>query len=322
MDGQVVHSWTFEHTPGLWGQLLPNGNLLYAGNLRSGPEGLVGGVGGEVLEVDWDGNVVWSYEDMNLHHDVSRAPNGNTVVLGWEPVRPVIASQVRGGFVGTELDGVLWSDYLNEISPDGVIVWEWHAQDVLDPFQDAICPLHERHEWTHANACTALPDGNILVSFRMLNTIGIVDRQTGGFLWKYTNIELGHQHDPTLLPNGNVLVFANGMHVPDNPHSRIFEIDPKTDEVVWRYESKPLWEFFSYFISGTQRLANGNTLICEGMTGRIFEVSPSGETLWDYVIPFFADHPRHGWVNSAFRARRYSPTHPAFVNKDLSPKGQ
>ena len=124
-----------------------------------------------------------------------------------------------------------------------------------------------------------------------------------------------------MLDNGNILVFANGMHVLENPCSKIFEIDPKTNEIVWQYRSKPIWEFFSHFISGAQRLPNGNTLICEGMTGRLFEVTMDGETVWEYVVPFFADHPRHGNTNNTFRARRYAPDFPGLVGRDLSPKG-
>lgn len=321
MEGREVHRWEMEHQPGNWGYLLENGNLLYAGNLRKAPAGLVGGNGGELLEVDWDGNVVWRYEDHMLHHDFSRMPNGNTMALGWEPVPEALAARVQGGVPNDEPGHTLWCDYFNEITPEGKVVWEWHAQEHLDPVEDSICPLHARHEWTHANTCNVLPDGNLLTSFRVTNTIGIIDHDSGEWAWKYRNIELGHQHDPTLLDNGNILVFANGMHVLENPCSKIFEIDPKTNEIVWQYRSKPIWEFFSHFISGAQRLPNGNTLICEGMTGRLFEVTMDGETVWEYVVPFFADHPRHGNTNNTFRARRYAPDFPGLVGRDLSPKG-
>ena len=75
IEGQLVHHWDIPYTPGLWAQLLDNGNLLCAGNMGQGPAGMAGGMGGAVLELDWDGNAVWVYEDPNLHHDVSRAPN-------------------------------------------------------------------------------------------------------------------------------------------------------------------------------------------------------------------------------------------------------
>jgi hypothetical protein len=319
MDGNTVHEWHTKLTPGNWGYLLDNGNLLFAGNIGKAPAPLPGS-GGLIMELDWDSNVVWQYEDPNQHHDFSRAPNGNTMVLGWETVPEALVAKVQGGEPGTELDGNIWTDYIHEVTPSGEVVWEWHAHEALDVDVDILCPLHHRHEWTHANTCTALPDGNVLTSFRHLNTIGIIDRQTGGWVWKLRDIRLGHQHDPSLLDNGNVLVFANGYHdFEGQPGSKIFEIDPRTNEFVWEYKTTPGWEFFSHFISSAQRLPNGNTLICEGSTGRIFEVTMEHEIVWEYVNPYFIDHPRLGHINACFRARRYAPDHPALAERDLTP---
>jgi hypothetical protein len=69
-----------------------------------------------------------------------------------------------------------------------------------------------------------------------------------------------------------------------------------------------MFEFFSPYISGAQRLANGNTLICEGVHGRIFEVTGAGEVVWEYVNPHFFEGPgRPGLTNAVFRAFRYTP---------------
>ena len=61
-----------------------------------------------------------------------------------------------------------------------------------------------------------------------------------------------------------------------------------------------------------QRLASGNTLICEGAWGRIFEVTPKGEILWNYINPFFVpdDAPRGAGSNAVFRAYRYAADSP------------
>jgi len=66
--------------------------------------------------------------------------------------------------------------------------------------------------------------------------------------------------------------------------------------------------FFSPYIGGAQRLSNGNTLICEGCDGRIFEVTRAGEVVWEYVNPHcFVDPTRAGLNNWVFRAFRYTP---------------
>jgi hypothetical protein len=52
-------------------------------------------------------------------------------------------------------------------------------------------------------------------------------------------------------------------------------------------------------------LPNGNTLICEGDFGRLFEVTAGGEVVWEYVNPYFGGPPS-AQHNRVFRAYRYS----------------
>ena len=118
-----------------------------------------------------------------------------------------------------------------------------------------------------------------------------------------------------LLENGNILFFANSANVEDagpGGGSPFVEIDPETKEVVWMCRGAPPRAFFSRFISGCQRLATGNTLICEGVAGRFFEVTPEGEIVWEYVSPFIVDDegkPYHG-NNQVFRCYRYAGDSP------------
>ena len=43
--------------------------------------------------------------------------------------------------------------------------------------------------------------------------------------------------------------------------------------------------FYSQFISGAKRLPHGNTLITEGSNGRLIEVTPDFEIVWEYINP-------------------------------------
>ena len=322
MRGNVVHRWQMPYRPGEYGYLLENGNLLFGGRTGRGSIA-IGGRSGIVMEVDWAGGVVWQYEEDTLHHDFCRLDNGNTMVVGWEQVPADLASKVAGGKPGTEPEMGLLSDYFREITPDGKIAWEWHAYEQLDPELDSICPLHRRDEWTHTNTCEILPDGNVMTSFRLLDTVGIIDKASGKFIWKWGREELGHPHDPTLLDSGNILIFDNGWHAitAPTPSSRIIEVAPESGEIQWEYKTKPGWDFFSAFISGAQRLPNGNTLICEGMTGRVFEVTHLGEMVWEYVNPFFGPDERFGNANRLFRAYRYGPDFPGLKGKTLTAEG-
>ena len=320
MDGAVVHRWEMPYRPASYGYLLEDGHLLYGGVTGKSPVTL-GGRGGIVMEVDWEGNLFWQYEESTQHHDFCRLPNNNTMVLAWEPVPDDLRGRIAGGVPGTEHEQGIWGDVFREVTPEGVVVWEWHSHEHLDPERDPICPLEPRDEWGHANACNVLPDGNLLTSFRRLNTVAIVDRVSGAFLWKWGRQDLGHQHDPTMLENGNVLLFDNGWHSPLSPSagSRVLEVDPRTDQTVWCYRTRPPWAFFSSFLSGAQRLPNGNTLVCAGMTGRLFEVTTEGEVVWEYVNPFFGDDERFGLSNHVFRAYRYPPDFPGFRGKCIDP---
>ncbi len=167
------------------------------------------------------------------------------------------------------------------------------------------------------------PD-NILVSFRKANIVALIDKSSGRVTWKlgpYHETEFGSQHQrinvhkvprlvdqtsgqhnphmiaPGLPGAGNILVFDNqgGAGYPAAPlgiyaGSRILEIDPVTKEIVWQYTAEdsglPSWTFFSSFVSNAQRLPNGNTLITEGMQGRLFQITPDGDVVWEYHSPY------------------------------------
>jgi hypothetical protein len=112
------------------------------------------------------------------------------------------------------------------------------------------------------------------------------------------------------VPSGNILILDNGTRRADHPatFSRVIEVDLHTNAIVWGYADQSLFEFFSPYISGAQRLANGNTLICEGCHGRIFEVTLGDEVVWEYVSPhFFQETGRAGLDNWVFRAFRHTP---------------
>jgi hypothetical protein len=119
---------------------------------------------------------------------------------------------------------------------------------------------------------------------------------------------------PKGLPGaGNLLVFDNGgaagygfthplaldgANTLSRAGSRILEINPVTLELVWSY-SNP--RFYSSNISGAQRLPNGNTLITEGASGRLLEVTKEGAVIWEYINPLFTGA---GTGNNVYRAYR------------------
>jgi hypothetical protein len=118
--------------------------------------------------------------------------------------------------------------------------------------------------------------------------------------------KLFSQHNAHWIPKGlpgagHVLVFNNGGRRPGGDYSSVDELVLPVeesgryfrkagaafgpDQPVWSYSAPRKADFYSFFISGAQRLPNGNTLICAGALGTFFEVTPEKEIVWKYKNP-------------------------------------
>lgn len=319
-DGTVVHSW---YPPCGWTYLtrpLDDGHILVKSCDAPGSYA--------VMELDWDSNTVWQFsqppagypEDTNFHHDWVRLDNGNTLILTRNvTVYPEISSKS------------IVDDFILEVTPGGEVVWEWHTGDHFDEFgfsqerKDYIA--YYAGDWSHANAIAPIPDntyhsdprflpGNIIVSFRYQG-IAVIDRATDQIVWFEEDATVG-QHDAHMIPGdlpggGNILAFDNGYaahwtRTYNRDYSRVVEIDPLTRSVVYEYNAeasgRPKWSFYASFVSGAQRLPGGNTLICEGASGRVFEITPSGAIVWEYIHPWI--NPRDNNSNTLYRAYKVS----------------
>ena len=323
LSGEVRHSWKLPGRPGAYAYLLENGNLLAATNAQKAPAGLSAG-GGLISEIDWDGNIVWQHADDLQHHDFKRLENGNTMYLAWERLTEEQQAKVKGGIPGTEHDGHIYGDVIKEITPDGEVVWEWHTATQLDYDEFPINPQCPRDEWAHANTCRPCADNGVIVNFRNNNLMGIIDKDTGKFRWTMCNWDFGQQHDVQMLENGNILFFGNGADLlrrgPEGG-SNVTEIDPKTNEIVWQYRGNPPTSFLSWWISGCQRLWTGNTHITEGGYGRLFEVTPEGDIVWEFINPvFFEGPPQFGRQNRVFRSYRYAADGPELQGRAGEPQ--
>ncbi|MBV9893176.1 MAG: aryl-sulfate sulfotransferase [Chloroflexi bacterium] len=320
LQGNVQHTWQMPY-PSQYGYLTEQGTLFFIGTIASGrfagqPTVPAGGV---VLEADWSGKVLWELRNPDQHHDARLLSNGNALLMCATELPDEIGSQVVGGIPGTEVNGKILADYLVEMTPDGQTVWEWRTWEHLDPATHPYTmPSNNRADWTWANAVHELPDGNILLSLRHLSTIVRINRQTDEIDWELGAPPLSGAHGVNPLANGNYLIFDNGPYrfdqgliAPVNfgPFSRVLEVDPSTNDIVWSYVDPSRASFWSPLISNPQRLPNGNTMINEGLFGRFFEVTPDGNTVWEYVNPYFgpASAPPAAQINSVFRAYRYTP---------------
>lgn len=221
--------------------------------------------------------------------------------------------------------------------------------------------------WNHFNSIDYNADlDQIVISVRGNSEFWIIDHgittteakgPKGELLYRYGNPstyqrdgeqKLFQQHDSQWIASdcpgaGNLLVFNNGLGrnytsvdelVLPLKKDGTYEL-PKggtygPDKPVWSYTDPDPKTFFSQEISGAQRLPNGNTLICAGVHGTLFEVTPEGETVWEYVNPVTGhilkqgepvplDHRYHA-QNAVFKIHRYPVDYPAFKGRNMKPK--
>jgi hypothetical protein len=156
--------------------------------------------------------------------------------------------------------------------------------------------------------------GLVLMSLRTTSGVIGVDKATGDVKMVIPHPVVAQQHTPVGLANGNILIFDNGnlRHGVTAPSSRVVEVNPTTNKVEWEYFDTMRPAFFSPYMGAAQRLPNGNTHITESATGRLFDVTPDREIVWEYVIPYFAEYAEAearkyvpGFHNSVFRSYRY-----------------
>ena len=240
LQGNVVHTWKLPYPPGVSGYLTERGTLFYNGRISTSEGSFLSRYpfkGGVVLEADWNGKVLWEVRHPDHHHNGILLRNGNVLLNCMGQVPDEIARRVRGGMVEgnmasgqyiarPEADaGKMYSDYLAELTPAGKTIWEWRSWEHLDPVADGIAEVQApRTLWAQCNSVEELPDGDILASFRPTSTVVRISRKTGKILWKLGPPTVAGQHAPTLLGNGNILIFDNGVHRLDELDA-VFESD-------------------------------------------------------------------------------------------------
>jgi hypothetical protein len=165
-----------------------------------------------------------------------------------------------------------------------------------------------------------------------------------------TDQKLWFQHDVRWIEKGkpgagNLTLFNND--IPGRPDSMnysavyqlVLPVDQRgnyileegksfgPEEPVWTYIAPDTVSFWSPFISGAQRMENGNTLITEGAKGRFFEVTSDGEIVWEYLTQYRGDIrfpngdpiPAMPYPYIQFRSTFIPADHPALVGKELKP---
>jgi len=325
VDGRVLNYWDLD-----WFKLWPHPTHLPAGAIPKERPGTL--IFGAVL--DPDGDLVFNYYDlgtmkvdfcdrpvwrlpMRTHHSITKDSQGNY----WIPEFTTRTTPYPG-----LTDHVLpMKDYhVIQVSPSGKVLQKFDIFDLL---------LHSNYramlyvesantnsnmiygDILHLNHVEVFPDsmpegafkhGDVMVSFRNINTIFIFDPHTKQI--KYLiNGPFVRQHDPHFVDGWTISVFDNNnINDSSNPRvlsSRIATYSVKTGEVKVIFQGTPQHPFFSRVMGKHEWLDNGDLLIAEAEGGRALEISPDGRVLWEY----YNQTGRKGEVGILTQISRISP---------------
>lgn len=250
--------------------------------------------------LDYKMNVVDSFWTKNSwktdEHDIKFLENGNVLLIGLDYKLVDMSTLVEGG----NRNASIVVNVLQEIDKNKNVVFEWKAYENYK-YTDTgkgVNLLDQAFVHTHINSIDVDKEGNLIISARNLDEITKVDRNTGRIIWrlggknnqfKFLNdsTRFTAQHSANILPNGNLILFDNGVY--NNPF-RSRAIEYKIDEIgktlttVWTYYNT--FPIQSKFWGNAQRLENGNTFIAWGYSNiAATEVNSTGQKVFEMEFP-------------------------------------
>jgi len=269
-------------------------------------------MGSQLIKVDRDSNIKWA-KAIECHHDLAVTENKDICVLtdGQEIVfhhgvpLPILNNYIvqLSPEAAVKEQISLFHLLQNEL-PDDLFKGIYHrwkkrsgsGNPVLKTVIRILLKLIHRYDVAyyydiiHSNTLEILDrdiegvgkKGDFLICARELNLVAIINREKGEVRWSWGPGDLDKPHMPSLLDNGNILILDNGAR---RGYSRVVEVEPLTKKVVWEYTADPPESFFTEGRGGVQGLPNGNTLITESDTGRVFEITRGGDLVWEFYCP-------------------------------------
>lgn len=278
MHGKILHTWRASDPKApSWDfvEMMEDGHLLASAKY-------------DYLEkLDPESRVVWKVP-VAPHHDLDVDDDGRVYVL----------AEVRREHEPAGKPTLIRDNDIVILSPDGkeerrIELWDLFGKHVPKKRLRRIRNSRTQGfhgDVFHVNSIELLDRdvpglgrrGNALLSIRELNTVAVLDLDEPRVVWLWGNGKLDRQHHPSLLDSGRILLFDNGTH---RRWSRVLEMDPITRSFTWEVRGDPKSSFFSGTRGSADRLPNGNTLVVDSAKGRVFEITPSGELVWDFVNP-------------------------------------
>lgn len=243
-------------------------------------------------KIDRCGNVQWILSEM-AHHSVDRSTDGNY----WIPSAYIINDKPKYPQLKTPYK----EDVVLKISEEGKILKKISVLDIL--FKNNLQGFVYKHSITrdlvhlndveelNSHMAKAFPQfaaGDLMLSMRFPHLVMVVNPETLKLKWYQAGPWLG-QHDPDFMDNGIISLFSNNLDGTAAGSklggSTIMEINPQTRETIILYGGAIDQPMYTMDRGKHQRVGNttGNVLITESRSGRIIEVNPEGEVVWEFI---------------------------------------
>jgi hypothetical protein len=287
MKGNRLHKWRYDIAR-VWKKeydpLIPEHQFWRRVHLLENGDLLAIFEGYGLIELDKDSNLVWSYAG-KAHHDLYVRPDGRIYVLTRE-------ADIIPRYNPTEM---ILEDFISILTPHGEEIRRVSLLKCMEnsKFASLLEMTGKKGDILHTNTIEildgrlarrmpAFKKGNALVSILNLDFIAVVDMEKESMVWGLSG-PWKRQHQPTVLDNGNLLIFDNNTG--EERQSRVLEFDPFTEKIHWEYPGVTGISFYSADCGSCQRLGNGNTLISDTNAGRAFEVTPDKVIAWEFYNP-------------------------------------
>jgi len=326
MNGKLLHQWRPS-------ELMPRGKWIYAEIDEDGSLCVLLRREG-IYRISRDSTEVTKLGGQQVHHDLELAPDGKIYALteknqwlsfpqGDVPIRNhYILVLSRSGEVLKSVS--LFDLFKDRIPPETVERMLQHVEMIKAKRAGAGRKFSRRsypRYWDlfHSSTVEYITSdfsrgakGDLLICVRNMDMIAVVNLEEESVRWSWGEGELDRPHQPTLLENGNILIFDNGTF---RDYTRIVEVNPETGTIDWEYRADPPQDFHSATKGGVQRLPNGNTLIVESLHGRVFEVTKDGRVVWEFWNPNFNMAGERGTI---YRMTRYGAAVLAWLGRDAA----
>jgi hypothetical protein len=237
-------------------------------------------------------------------HEMQELPGNHFLVISYVPRDHVDLSAY-----GKPDDATVLDAEIQEIGPDGGLVWSWNSKDYIG--------LAETGRWWDINGTTKLPDGRdawdivhlnavepdgdgLLISLRHTDGIYRISRSDGHVEWKLGGTTtpqsltvsqdiyatpFGGQHDVRRLGDGTVTVYDNGTRLNRPPRAVRFRIN-LAGKAATRLESLSDADVSSSTCCGSARkLDSDGWLVAWGANGTIAEYAADKSRVFKLRFP-------------------------------------